>query len=288
MNEDELMLEQGQEMPPMDNEMPMEEGMPQMPMEEEIPMGEEMPMEQEQPLRGRGAAMERWREANEGAEGEPEDDDLYDFALGQADEMKGKYDSQNEVNSAFANRISQDPKLAALITGVMEDKNPAYVLAKLYGKDFMDDEDSLEAMQDGYAEYLEGVTQNKEQGEQAQANFLESMKKVDAYAEANGMGEEVVEELRMELVQAADDILTGVFSDSFIETVAKGLSHDADVQEAADTGFVEGKNEKVEMKYGRGEGEGMPSMGNASNSLREPVAKEAPKKSFFDEMKAVE
>ena len=123
----------------------------------------------------------------------------------------------------------------------MEDKNPAYVLAKLYGNDFMEDEDTLEAMQEGYAEYLDGVNQTKEAGAKAQENFLESMGKVDAYAKANGLGEEVVEELRMALVQGADDMLNGIFSDSFIETMAKGLSHDADVQEAADTGLCGGQ-----------------------------------------------
>ena len=271
MEDEELMLEEGQE------------------MEQEMPMGDEIPMEEEQPVRGRSAAMQRWKESNADAENDPEDDDLYDFSLGQADEWKGKFDKQNEVNSALAERISQDPKLGALISGVMENKNPAYVLAKLYGNDFMEDEDALEARQEGYAEYLDGVNQTKEAGAKAQENFLESMGKVDAYAQANGLGEEVVEELRMALVQGADDMLNGIFSDSFIETMAKGLSHDADVQEAADTGFVEGKNEKVEMKYGKGEGDGMPSMGNTSNSLRKPVAKAKEKKdSFFDEMKSVE
>lgn len=264
MNEEELMMDETMEQPPM----------------------EEQPVE-ETP-RGRAAAMQRWKEANQEVEGDPEDDDLYDYALGQADEWKGKYDGQNEVNAALAERIAQDPKLGALIAGVMEDKNPAYVLAKLYGNDFLEDDEAMQAMDEGYAEYLEGVKQTKEQGEKAQENFLESMKKVDAYAQANDLGEEVVEELRMALVQGADDMLNGIFSDSFIELVAKGLSHDADVQEAADTGFVEGKNEKVEMKYGKGDGEGMPSMGNATNSPRKPEMKEAPRKSFFDEMQPVE
>lgn len=279
MEIEDLTLEEGQEV-----EQPMDDQPIGDPMGEE-PM--EQPIEEEAP-RGRAAAMQRWREANEDFEGDPEDDDLYDYALGQADEWKGKYDGQNEVNTALAERIAQDPKLGALIAGIMEDKNPAYVLAKLYGNDFLEDDEALEAMQEGYAEYLEGVNQTKAQGEEAQENFLESMKRVDAYAETNGIGEEQIEELRMNLVQAADDMLNGVFSDSFIETVAKGLSHDADVQEAADTGFVEGKNEKVEMKYGRGDGDDMPSMGNASNSPRKPKLKEERKNSFFDEMKPVE
>lgn len=279
MEIEDLTLEEGQEV-----EQPMDDQPIGDPMGEELM---EQPIEEETP-RGRAAAMQRWREANEDFEGDPEDDDLYDYALGQADEWKGKYDGQNEVNTALAERIAQDPKIGALIAGIMEDKNPAYVLAKLYGNDFLEDDEALEAMQEGYAEYLEGVNQTKAQGEEAQENFLESMKRVDAYAETNGIGEEQIEELRMNLVQAADDMLNGVFSDSFIQTVAKGLSHDADVQEAADTGFVEGKNEKVEMKYGRGDGDDMPSMGNASNSPRKPKLKEERKNSFFDEMKPVE
>jgi len=270
--EDEL-LKEGQEMPQVAPEMPAE-----------VPAD----MPPEEPVRGRGAAMQRWKESNAEEEGDPEDDDLYDFSMGQADEWKSKYEGQNEVNSALANRISEDPKLAAFISGVMDNKNPAYVLAKLYGKDFMDDEDAMQAMDDGYAEYLEGTKQTKEAGQKAQENFLESMNKVDAYAEANGLGEEVVEELRMALVQGADDMINGMFSDSFIETVAKGLTYDSDVQEAADTGYVEGKNTNVEKSFGKREGEGMPSMGDASNSKRKLAVKEPEKGSFYDNMKTVE
>lgn len=248
---------------------------------------------QEQPIRGRSAMLNRWRESNPDFEGDPEDDDLYDYALSQSDEYKSKYDKQNEVNSALAGRISEDPRLGALIAGIMESdesgkrRNPAYVIAKLYGKDFMEDEEAMSAMEEGYAEYLEGVKRTEADGQKAQENFLESMKRVDAYAQKNGLAEERVEELRYALVNAADEILLGTFSDVFIETVAKGLSHDADVQEAADTGYVEGKNEKVSMKFGKSESD-MPSMGTATKNPREVKKKEPERKSFFDDMKPVD
>jgi len=247
----------------------------------------------EQPVRGRSAMLNRWRESNPDFEGDPEDDDLYDYALSQSDEYKSKYDKQNEVNSALAGRISEDPRLGALIAGIMETdesgkrRNPAYVIAKLYGKDFMEDEESMSALEDGYAEYLEGVKRTEADGKKAQENFLESMKRVDTYAQANGLSEESVEELRYALVQAADDMISGNFSDTFIETVAKGLSHDADVQEAADTGYVEGKNEKISMKFGKNEAD-MPAMGTATKSPREVKKKEPERKSFFDDMKPVD
>lgn len=244
------------------------------------------------PVRGRAAAMERYRSANPDIETDPDDDDLYDYAISQADEYKNRYDKQHEVNSALAARISEDPRLGALIAGIMETdekgnkRNPAYVLAKLYGKDFLEDEESMEALNEGYAEYLDRANQTKEASEKASQNFIKSMDEVDKYAQANGLSDDQVNELRESLVQAADDILNGIFSPSFIETVAKGLSHDADVREAADTGFVEGKNAKIEAKMK--ETPEFPSMGGTTNvpkQVSKPVQKE--RGSFYDGMETV-
>lgn len=244
------------------------------------------------PVRGRAAAMERYRSANPDIETDPDDDDLYDYAISQADEYKNRYDKQHEVNSALAARISEDPRLGALIAGIMETdekgnkRNPAYVLAKLYGKDFLEDEESMEALNEGYAEYLDRANQTKEASEKASQNFIKSMDEVDKYAQANGLSDDQVNELRESLVQAADDILNGIFSPSFIETVAKGLSHDADVREAADTGFVEGKNAKIEAKMK--ETPEFPSMGGTTNVPKQaskPVRKE--RGSFYDGMETV-
>lgn len=248
---------------------------------------------QEQPPRGRNAVMNRWRESNPDYEGEPADDDLYDYVLSEADSYKSRYDKQNEVNSALAKRIAEDPRLGALIAGIMgTDENgnrrhPAYVIAKLYGKDFLQDEDALNDMEKGYAEYLEQTKKTEAEGKLAQENFLKSMKRVDEYAKANGLSDENTERLRYQLVQAAEDMLMGNFSDQIIETVAKGITYDADVQEAANTGYVEGKNEKVEMKFGKIEGE-MPAMGTVTRNPVKPKTKQIAKKSFFDEMETVE
>lgn len=258
----------------------------------QAPQDTALPPQEEAPIRGRAAAMERYRAANPDIETDPEDDDLYDYAISQADDYKGRYDRQNEINSALSERISEDPRLGALIAGIMETdeegnrKNPAYVMAKLYGKDFLEDEDSMKALNEGYAEYLNGANQTKEAGEKASKNFIQSMDKVDQYAQANELGEEQVEGLRQALVQAADDMLNGIFSSAFIETVAKGMAYDADVQEAADTGFVEGKNTKIEAKMK--ETPDIPSMGGTSNVERDIAPPKPEKKgSFFDEMETV-
>lgn len=247
--------------------------------------------QQETAVRGRAAAMERYRADNPDIETDPQDDDLYDYAISQADDYRGRYNKQNEVNAALAERISEDPRLGALIAGVMETdekgnrKNPAYVIAKLYGKDFLEDEDSINALNEGYAEYLNGTKQTKEAGQKASENFIKSMDEVDKYAQANGIGDDQVEVLRQSLVQAADDMLNGIFSPTFIETVAKGLTHDEDVQEAADTGFVEGKNTKIEAKMK--ETPQVPSMGGTTNVQREPKKSKQARGSFFDDMQTV-
>ncbi len=259
----------------------------------QVPTTQETAIPQDDtPIRGRVAAMERYRADNPDIETDPEDDDLYDYAISQADTYKSKYDKQHEINSALASRISEDPRLGALIAGIMETdekgnkKNPAYVIAKLYGKDFLEDEDSMNALNEGYAEYLDGAKQTKEAGEKASQNFIKSMDEVDKYAQDNGMGDEQVEQLRTSLVQAADDVLNGIFSPAFIETVAKGLTHDADVQEAADTGFIEGKITKIEAKMK--ETPEIPSMGGTTNTQRKIEVPKQDKGSFFDGMQTVD
>ena len=132
----------------------------------QVEQAQEQPVEQEAP-RGRAAVLDQWRGANPDFEGDPEDDDLYDYALSNANDYRGRYEKQNEVNSALAGRISEDPRLGALIAGIMETdkngkrRNPAYVIAKLYGKDFLEDEEAMGALEEGYAEYLEGAKENQ-------------------------------------------------------------------------------------------------------------------------------
>ena len=50
------------------------------------------------------------------------------------------------------------------------------------------------------------------------------------------------------IVSMANDILMGKIGIDVIERQDKGLNYDKDVQEAADTGFVEGKNQRIDMK----------------------------------------
>ena len=48
------------------------------------------------------------------------------------------------------------------------------------------------------------------------------------------------------LVQLAEGIGTGQLSDELLATLARGISHDNDVQNADATGYLRGRNEKIE------------------------------------------
>ena len=48
------------------------------------------------------------------------------------------------------------------------------------------------------------------------------------------------------LVQLAEGIGTGHLSDELLATLARGISHDDDVQNADATGYLRGRNEKIE------------------------------------------
>ena len=82
----------------------------------------------------------------------------------------------------------------------------------------------------------------------------------------------------------ANDILMGKIPMDVIERQDKGMSYDQDIQEAADTGFVEGKNERIDMKK-KSVGT-MPDLNNITAAGPErPVRPPRSKGSFFDGIK---
>ena len=85
------------------------------------------------------------------------------------------------------------------------------------------------------------------------------------------------------IYQIMDNGLMGIIPMEFIDLVWKGMNYEKDVQEAADTGFVEGKNEKIDTyRMKRKTANKMPDFGNGSVMSKAPVANKGRKGSFFD------
>ena len=250
-------------------------------MEEEVKNNEANP-------RGRAAALEVYRASNPDGP-DPDDDSLYDFYAGRYADSDKKYNELNGANAKLAELVSKDPKLGAVLSMISGEKSKSfpYAIASVYGKEpFNMEGDALEEFEKGYQENLARLAESEKEREQAMKNIETYNNTLIEYGKEKSLSEEQVGEINNGIMQLADNILMGSIPMELIDLVYKGLNYEKDVQEAADTGFVEGKNTVAEAKMKeKTKPNAIPNFGNGSGTgkAQKPPRKE--KKSFYDEFK---
>lgn len=243
--------------------------------------------EEEVKIKGRDAFLGRMKEKN--PEYTPADDDTFlddiysDFS--EKEEMLGKY---NQSNEKLAQLVAKDHKLGAVFS-MLVGENPVslpYAVAKVYGKEFLEMEgDDLDQFEKGYQENLKSQAESQAEYDEQQANIAKYKSDLEMYCQQQGYDEARKAELHDNIVSMANDILMGKIGIDVIERQDKGLNYDKDVQEAADTGFVEGKNQRIDMKK-KSAIQQVPDLNSitAAGPSR-PVRPSKSKGSFFDDIK---
>ncbi|MDR0768709.1 MAG: hypothetical protein LBE71_02215 [Dysgonamonadaceae bacterium] len=243
----------------------------------------------EQKPRGRAAALAAYRAANPDLQDEPDEDTLHDFHGSRYAELEEKYGKLNEPNTRMAEAVAKDPRLAASFSMLVDEKNPKslpYAIGSIYGKEWLDgDLDEFEA---GYQENLKRLAESKKLQEKAQENIKEYEATMMQYVKDNELTEDQASEIHNGIMQLADNLLMGIIPVELIDLVRKGLNYEKDVQEAADTGFVEGKNEAVNAKLKKPDATSLPDLGNGSGAGKNRPRQhrgglQIPGKSHYDE-----
>jgi hypothetical protein len=237
---------------------------------------------EEQKPGGRAAALEAYKAANPDLQEEPDDDLLHDFHRSRYskledrhNELEGKYGELSGVNTRLYELVAKDPRLGAVLSMITEEnpKSFPYAVAKVYGKAPFDLEgDALEEYESGNKDYLKHVEEIKEQKKQQEKNIETYVSTLSQYAKNKNLAEDQTSEIHKGIVQLAEDMLMGIISTDIIDLVYKGMNYEKDVQEAADTGFVEGKNDVVDAKLKKPTISSIPDLGNATGA-----GKSAPK-----------
>jgi hypothetical protein len=242
-----------------------------------------------QPLKGRAAMLARYRGHNPESGDEIDDEALWEYAHAGHSELEGKYNQLNGANKRLSELVLNDPKLAAVLSMIAGDnpKSFPYAVGSVYGKDFLDGD--LEEFEAGYQENLKQLAESKKLQAEAEKNIGGSIRNIKKYSSENGLSEEHQTGLYAGIMGFAENLLMGKIPDELIDLVYKGLNYDKDVQEAADTGFVEGKNEKVSATMKTKTDPSIPpSLGTEANGGGDKPLPAKKRGSFFDAIKEVE
>jgi len=243
-----------------------------------------------EPQKGRSAILEAYKAQYPDNTEEPDDETLHDFSNSRYSDLEGKHNEMAGANEKLADLVSKDPKLSAVLSMLVGEKPKSlpYAVSSVYGKGAFDLEgDALNDYEAGHQDYLKEEARKKSENERADDNFKKSTIRLNKYYKDNGLDEEQSKKLYSGIMDLAENFLTGNIPDTVFDLVHKGLSYDKDVQDAADTGFVEGKNDVVEAKMKTKKGEGViPDLNNSTGAGK--IKKLPPvnsKKSFYDAFK---
>jgi hypothetical protein len=242
------------------------------------------------PASGRGKWLDRYRESHPDTANEPDDEMLFAFADEGHTALDEKHRKLSDANTRLAELVARDPRLAAVLSMIAGDKPVSlpYAVAKIYGKQPFDLEgEELEDFERGHGEYLERNAKDEEDRQKALSNIAAYHENLEKFAKDNSLPDEKKDELHGALMNLAEQFLMGDIPVQLIELTYKGIHHDADVREAADTGYVEGRNENIDAKLHRTAGApSVPDLKSATGAGRKtpPPAK---KTSFYDSLKEV-
>lgn len=239
--------------------------------------------EEEVKLTGRDKFLNRMKERN--PEYNPENDDmLFDDIESLYSEQEGQLGKFAESNQKLAELVARDPKLGAVLSMLVGEnpKSLPYAVAKVYGKDVFDLEgEELEDFEMGYQEKLTADQEFSAKQTEAMQNIEEYKNNLQKFATDNGLNDGEVESLHDAIFADADNFLMGIIPYEYIDYKWKGMNYEKDVQEAADTGFVEGKNEKIDLA--KKEVAPVPDM-YSTTGAGTVKPKKARKGSFYDDI----
>lgn len=239
--------------------------------------------------KGRAGVLAKFQKANPDYQGDPTDDDLWGFAGKDYDEVKEKYKDMSGANSRLADLVSRDARLGAVLSMVVGEnpKSLPYAMGNVYGKDWL--ESDPEEFEKGYQENLARLAESKAEQEKAAKNIEQYQANLEQFKKDKGLDDAQIAELNDAIFTDAENFLMGNIPPEYIDYKWKGMNYDKDVEEAAVTGEVEGRNQTIEVKKKKITGETpLPDLANGTGAGRNRVIPtKGKKKSAYDGMEEI-
>lgn len=196
-----------------------------------------------EPLKGRAALLDSYKKANEGAEGEPDEDTLAEYALSalkERDSYKGRYETFQQSNQRLIDAVRSNPAVAEFIARIGRGEDPMKAIGQSFGdlRDMIDDE-SIRKIDEGAAE-------RKSSYEQVRANFESYSHTLNEYAKAHGLTEEEKDDVHNAIIGFAQDLSTGKIDEGTIDFFHKALTYDEEKTADINAATLAGRNAAID------------------------------------------
>jgi len=201
------------------------------------------------------------------------------------DEGREELKRYREDDERLRGIFESDPRMANIFLGMARGENVLEYLAEAFGPDFIEyindpeNEEVRQRIAEKQQQWLDKQAKSKEIQEQTEANIETALNAFDNVADELGADEETKEEAFRKFVEFQQRAIVNDIDEDMWRMFFKGVSYDADVEQAGMEGETRGRNAKISEKL-RGSEERSPmGMGGAAA----PVPKQEPRrKTIFD------
>lgn len=198
-------------------------------------------------------------------------------------DMQAEFNKYKENDDKLKGLFGKDPRFASFMSDVVGGDSPSSSFVKYFGKDVLDmsgDEEQMAKLNEANQEYLNRVAESNKLREDQDKNMEASAQDMSDFKAEKGMSDEEFEKFIGECYSVVENALMGKIDKSFMETMYKGLNYEKDIQDAAQAGVAEGRNQKIEDSLKKQVGDGVPKLAAGVKSEK-PVPKIPIKRDFY-------
>lgn len=232
------------------------------------------PAEEETPKKSnRETFMERYK-----ADYPDDNFDDEETVYGRMNERNADYDRLRTNDENFRKLVNEHPEYGAMVSDMMDGRNFIESFLSRNSKEDInaayDDPEMAQKLAEGQAKYMKEQADRKQLQDEGDVNVQESIKRLEAYCEANGIDEDDETKIWGACLDFGINVLKGNFPDELFDIVHKGMNHDDDVAAAREEGELAGHNAKVQTQLAKGAGpQGLPPTFDGGQGSAAPEGK---------------
>ena len=198
------------------------------------------------------------------------------------DDTQEQMNKYKENDGKLKDLFSRDPRFAAFMSDAVGGKPVPASFARYFGKDILDmsgDEAKMAELNEANQEYLNRVAESNKLREEQEQNMNASAEDMANFKTEKSMSDEEFEKFIGKCYSVIENALMGKIDKSFMEMMYKGLNYEKDIQDAADAGVIEGRNQKIDDTLKTRLGDGIPKLDSGGKT--EKAASRIPRKRDF-------
>lgn len=190
------------------------------------------------------------------------DEDAEDEKLsGRILEIMDNNDAKTKREKEVLSKLGEDPKMSLMLGALMDGMSFEEAASRFFDLENLpkEGEEGFEAIQKARNERIAEAQKNKEWQDAFKTNMDKSEIAIDEFAKEKGWDKNQVNEF---LNKATDELFTkvsqGIIDKDILEKLEKLYNYDEDVESARVAGEVAGRNQTIETKMKKMEGDGLP------------------------------